>query len=83
MYSPHVYDVDAERTGMFDPAHAQDVSDMVHALAMEAQRLGTPLWIGEYGGQAGDPQHGAYMQTDYTRRGLGRRRHDGLGLRRR
>jgi endoglycosylceramidase len=66
VYSPHLYDVDAERTGMFDPANAQVLSDMVHELSSEAQRLGTPMWIGEYGGQAADPQIAAYMQSDYN-----------------
>jgi endoglycosylceramidase len=65
VYSPHVYDVDAEQTGMFDPAHAADLTEMVSELQMEAQRLGTPMWIGEYGGQGVDPQIGAYMKADY------------------
>jgi endoglycosylceramidase len=69
VYSPHVYDVDAEQTGMFDPAHAQDLTDMVNDLAMEATRLGTPMWIGEYGGQGVDPQIGAYMKADFDAAG--------------
>jgi endoglycosylceramidase len=65
VYSPHLYDVDAERTGMFDPAHAPDLAESAAEYADEAKRLGTALWIGEYGGQGVDPNIGAYMTADY------------------
>jgi endoglycosylceramidase len=65
VYSPHLYDVDAERTGMFDPAHAPDLVEMGSEFADEAKRMGTALWIGEYGGQGVDPNVGAYMGADY------------------
>ena len=65
VYAPHLYDVDAEQTGMFDPTRSQMLVDAVANLATDAQRIGTGLWIGEYGGHGADPQIGAYMTADY------------------
>jgi endoglycosylceramidase len=65
VYSPHLYDVNAESTGHFDPAHAQTLIDMGGEFAGEAERLGAGLWIGEYGGQGIDPQIATYMGAAY------------------
>jgi len=65
VYSPHLYDVQAEQNAMFDPAHAQDLIDMVADYQREAADIGGALWIGEYGGQATDPQIATYLGADY------------------
>jgi hypothetical protein len=65
VYAPHLYDVLAEQTGGFDPAKADGLMEDASDLATEAQALGTALWIGEYGGQALDPEIAAYLHTDY------------------
>jgi endoglycosylceramidase len=65
VYAPHLYDVAAEQTGGFDPAKATALIEDAADLAGEAEALGTPLWIGEYGGQGADPEIGAYMHADY------------------
>lgn len=65
VYSPHLYDALAEQSGMFDPTRAQQLVDTGADFAGEAARMGTPLWIGEYGGIGTDPQIGAYMDADY------------------
>ena len=65
VYTPHLYDVDAKRTGRFDPAHAPALLDMASQYQDEAKRLHAALWIGEYGGNAVDPSIGVYLGTDY------------------
>ncbi len=65
VYAPHLYDVAAEQTGGFDPTKASGLMEDAADLATEADVLGTGLWIGEYGGQALDPEIGAYLHTDY------------------
>ncbi len=65
VYSPHLYDVGAESTGMFDPAHAPDLVEMASELGDEAKRMHAALWVGEYGGQATDPQIATYLGADY------------------
>lgn len=65
VYAPHLYDGPAESTGMFQPSDRDDVLANAAALRSEASRLGTALWIGEYGGQGTDPGIGAYMAADY------------------
>ncbi|HTR56536.1 MAG TPA: cellulase family glycosylhydrolase [Kofleriaceae bacterium] len=65
VYSPHLYDVNAEQTGMFDPADSSDLVQTGADFASEAGRLATPVWIGEYGGQGADPEIAAYMGADY------------------
>lgn len=65
VYAPHLYDVAAEQSGGFDPAKAGGLLEVAAELGAEAEVLGTPIWIGEYGGQALDPQVGAYLHTDY------------------
>ncbi len=65
VYAPHLYDVDAEQTGMFDPSHAQMLIDTAADYASEADKMGAALWIGEYGGHGNDPQIAAYMGADY------------------
>lgn len=65
VYAPHLYDVQAESTGMFDPAHAAALLDTAMDLQRDADTLGTPMWIGEYGGHHDDPQIAAYMGTIY------------------
>jgi endoglycosylceramidase len=65
VYSPHLYDALAEQSGIFDPTRSQMLIDTVADFETEATRLGTPLWIGEYGGVSTDPQIGAYLGADY------------------
>ena len=65
VYAPHLYDVQAEQNAMFDPAHAQDLIDTVADYQREATNIGGALWIGEYGGQATDPQIATYLGADY------------------
>ena len=66
VYAPHLYDVQAEQNAMFDPSHAQDLIDTAADYQREATDIGGALWIGEYGGQAVDPQIAAYLDADYT-----------------
>jgi endoglycosylceramidase len=65
VYAPHLYDVAAESSGMFDPAKATALVDTALDLQRDADMLGTPMWIGEYGGNGIDPQIGAYMDAIY------------------
>lgn len=65
VYAPHLYDVAAEQTGGFDPSKANGLMEDAADLALEAEALGTGLWIGEYGGQALDPEIAAYLHADY------------------
>jgi endoglycosylceramidase len=65
VYAPHLYDVSAESTGMFDPSHANALVETAADLQRDADHLGTPMWIGEYGGQGTDPQIAAYIGAVY------------------
>jgi endoglycosylceramidase len=65
VYSPHLYDVSAESSGMFDPAKASTLVETAVDLQVDAEHLGTPMWIGEYGGQGVDPNIGAYLGAIY------------------
>jgi endoglycosylceramidase len=65
VYSPHLYDVSAESTGGFDPAKAPALVETAMDLGLDAEQLGTPIWIGEYGGQGTDPNIAAYMGAAY------------------
>jgi len=65
VYAPHSYDAQAEAGAGFDPFRRSQVVGNIAALADEARRMGAALWIGEYGGVAGDPGIGAYMDAQY------------------
>ena len=65
VYAPHLYDVSAESSAMFDPSHASALVETAADLQRDAEQLGTPMWIGEYGGQGTDPQISAYMGAIY------------------
>jgi endoglycosylceramidase len=65
VYSPHLYDVTAEQDAMFPVGDVPQMIQEAADFAGEAARMGTPMWIGEYGGQATDPQIAAYLSADY------------------
>jgi hypothetical protein len=65
VYAPHLYDVSAESTQMFDPSKASALIETAVDLQADADALGTPMWIGEYGGNGADPQIDAYMGAIY------------------
>ncbi len=65
IYAPHMYDQTAELSGQFDDARRASLLANAEDLAADAERLGLPLWIGEYGGIGTSPQIGAYMDAAY------------------
>lgn len=65
VYAPHMYDQTAELSGEFDAARRDALLSVAEDLSADAQRLGVPLWIGEYGGIATSPQISAYMDAAY------------------
>jgi endoglycosylceramidase len=65
VYAPHMYDPTAELNGEFDAARRESLLAAATDLAADAQRLGIPLWIGEYGGIGTSPAIGAYMDAAY------------------
>ncbi len=69
MYAPHAYDSGAEGGSGFDVTHRQAILDNTADLASEAQTLNAGLWIGEYGGDAADPNIAAYMTDEYDAAG--------------
>ncbi len=68
-YAPHSYDAQAEQGLGFDPTHRQAIIDNVAALSSEAKRLGTALWIGEYGGVSEHPGIADYLAAQYDAAG--------------
>jgi len=65
IYSPHMYDQTAELSGQFDDARRASLLSIAEDLGADAERLGLPLWIGEYGGIGTSPAIGAYMDAAY------------------
>lgn len=65
VYAPHMYDPAAELGGEFDANRRESLMATATDLAADAQRLGLPLWIGEYGGIGTSAQIGAYMDAAY------------------
>jgi len=65
VYAPHLYDPNAELQGGFDVAHRTTLLATADDLRADAERLGVPLWIGEYGGIASSPTIAAYMDAAY------------------
>jgi endoglycosylceramidase len=65
VYSPHMYDASAELNGTFDEGNRETLMSTAMDLRADADRLGTPLWIGEYGGIATSPLIGPYMDAAY------------------
>lgn len=69
VYSPHLYDANAEAGGGFDSTHRDRLIQTASEYVDEAAVVGGALWIGEYGGQAGTPGIVPYMDADYTAAG--------------
>ncbi len=65
VYAPHMYDPGAEVSGEFDAVRRENLLATATDLRADADRLGVPLWIGEYGGIGTSPQIGAYMDAAY------------------
>jgi endoglycosylceramidase len=65
VYAPHMYDQTAELSGQFDAARRESLLANAMDLQADAERLGLPLWIGEYGGIGTSPAIGAYMDAAY------------------
>jgi len=65
IYAPHLYDPSAELGDDFTATRRDAFLATAADLAADAERLGIPLWIGEYGGNAASPQIGAYMDAAY------------------
>ncbi|MBL0220579.1 MAG: cellulase family glycosylhydrolase [Myxococcales bacterium] len=65
VYAPHLYDPNAELMGTFDATHRTALLATADDLRADAERLGVPVWIGEYGGIANAPTIGAYMDAAY------------------
>ncbi len=65
VYAPHSYDTDAEMGDGFPLADVPKIVSNIAALASEAQALGGPLWIGEYGGTASESGITEYMKATY------------------
>lgn len=65
IYAPHMYDATAELSGEFDDSRREKLLSTAMDLRVDADRLGLPLWIGEYGGIGTSPQIGAYMDAAY------------------
>ena len=65
VYAPHMYDATAELDGSFSASRRDSLLATATDLAADAERLGVPLWIGEYGGIATSEQIGAYMDAAY------------------
>jgi endoglycosylceramidase len=65
VYAPHLYDNGAELSGEFDEARREALLATAEDLRADADRLGVPMWIGEYGGIATSPVIGAYMDAAY------------------
>lgn len=65
VYAPHLYDPNAELQGVFDAAHRTTLLATADDLRADAERLGVPVWIGEYGGIATAPTITAYMDAAY------------------
>ena len=63
--SPHLYDPNAELQGVFDAQHRTALLATADDLRADGERLGLPVWIGEYGGIANAPTIGAYMDAAY------------------
>ena len=65
VYAPHMYDGAAELYGEFNESRRVALLATATDLAADAQRLGVPLWIGEYGGIGTSPLIGPYMDAAY------------------
>lgn len=72
VYTPHSYDGDAEQGFGFKPERRQLIIDTVAQLRAEADALGAALVLGEYGGMAGNPGIGEYMDAEYAAAGQAR-----------
>jgi endoglycosylceramidase len=66
VYAPHEYDANAEGGNGFDPTHRDDILMNVQGLRAEADALGAPLVLGEYGGMSNTPGIFDYMDAVYA-----------------
>ncbi|MCC6897513.1 MAG: cellulase family glycosylhydrolase [Polyangiaceae bacterium] len=65
VYSPHAYDPDAESGKGFEPKKRAAFIGRIAALRADADALGAPLWLGEYGGMADSPGIEPYVDAAY------------------
>lgn len=65
VYAPHMYDPNAELNGGFSTTNRETLLATATDLRADADRLGVPLWIGEYGGRAESPTIAPYMDAAY------------------
>lgn len=65
VYAPHMYDPSAELNGGFSTTNRESLLATATDLRADADYLGAPLWIGEYGGRGESPTIGAYMDAAY------------------
>jgi endoglycosylceramidase len=65
VYAPHMYDPNAELDGGFSTTNRTTLMATATDLRADADRLGVPLWIGEYGGRAESETIAPYMDAAY------------------
>ncbi len=65
VYSPHAYDPSAESGMGFDPDHRQSMLQKISDMRDEATAIDASLFIGEYGGDPGQPGITEYMTAAY------------------
>jgi endoglycosylceramidase len=65
VYAPHMYDPNAELNGGFSTTNRETLLSTALDLRADADYLGAPLWIGEYGGRAESPTIAPYMDAAY------------------
>ena len=65
VYSPHAYDNDAEGGSGFDAKRRDAIVQKLRDYRAEADAMGAALWIGEYGGNAKQPDITEYMDAVY------------------
>lgn len=65
VYAPHAYDTSAESGQGFAPSSRAAFIARISQLRAEADELGVPLWIGEYGGTSGSPGIEAYVDAAF------------------
>lgn len=65
VYAPHAYDPSAESGMGFDPDHRQSMLQKLSDMRDEATTMGASLFIGEYGGDPGQPGIAEYMTAAY------------------
>lgn len=61
VYGPHFYHVQIEQGGGYEPRHQESVAEEVARMRADAVRLGWPMLLGEYGGDARVAGFGLYL----------------------